>query len=96
MTVNEAINILELHNPFLGSDKNLTEAFDMAIKVLTAQRWIPCSKRLPKTSEHKDDMVLVCYGNGSIRFNTYRNGWVQGNPIAWMPLPDQWEGEEDG
>lgn len=43
MTVNEAINILELHNPFLGPDENLTEAFDMAIKALTAQQWIPCS-----------------------------------------------------
>ena len=58
-------------------------------------KWIPCSERLPLKSNHVDDMVLVCYGNGSIRFNTYMNGaWVQGNPIAWMPLPEPWRGEE--
>lgn len=57
-------------------------------------KWIPCSERLPLKEEHKDDMVLVCYGNGSIRFNTFMNGsWVQGNPIAWMPLPESWRGE---
>ena len=58
------------------------------------QKWIPCSERLPNWGEHRDEMVLVCYGNGSIRFNTYMNGaWVQGNPIAWMPLPEPWGGE---
>lgn len=34
MTAKEAISILEFHNPFLGTDKKLTEAFDMAIKAL--------------------------------------------------------------
>lgn len=56
--------------------------------------WIPCSERLPSKSDHKDDMVLVCYGNGSVRFNTCKNGqWCQGNPLAWMPLPEGWKGE---
>lgn len=45
MTAKEAISILEFHNPFLGTDKKLTEAFDMAIKALTAQQWIPCSEQ---------------------------------------------------
>lgn len=57
-------------------------------------KWIPCSERLPDWDEHIDDMVLVAYGNGSIRFNTYMNGaWVQGNPIAWMPLPEPYRGD---
>lgn len=51
MTAKEAINILEFHNPFLGTDKKLTEAFDMAIKALTAQQWIPCKTRLPEELE---------------------------------------------
>lgn len=58
-------------------------------------RWIPCSERLPSKSDHKDGMVLVCYENGSIRFNTYMNGWIQGNPIAWMPLPESYKGGEE-
>lgn len=58
--------------------------------------WIPCSERLPSNKEHVDDMVLVCYGNGSIRFNTCINGnWVQGNPIAWMPLEEPYREESD-
>lgn len=39
------------------------------------QRWIPCSERLPSKADHTDDMVLVCYRNGSVRFNTYMN-WM--------------------
>lgn len=57
----------------------------------TAQQWIPCSERLPSKADHTDDMVLVCYRNGSVRFNTYMNGWVQGNPVAWMPLPEPYK-----
>lgn len=59
------------------------------------QRWIPCSERLPSKADHTDDMVLVCYRNGSVRFNTYMNGWVQGNPVAWMPLPEPYKEKKD-
>ena len=59
-------------------------------------KWIPCSERLPLRSEHVDDMVLVCYGNGSIRFDACINGeWAHGNPIAWMPLPEPWRGKNE-
>lgn len=72
------------------------EEKDEAIKRLNSMHWIPCSERLPSKSDHKDDMVLVCYGNGSVRFNTCKNGqWCQGNPLAWMPLPEPWKGERD-
>ena len=57
-------------------------------------RWIPCSERLPNKADHTGDMVLVCYRNGSVRFNTYMNGWAQGNPVAWMPLPEPYK-EDD-
>lgn len=64
MTILEAIDTLELHNPFLGTDKNLTEAFDIAIKALTAQQWIPFKTR-PLTEEEKEehpewDFILDC------------------------------------
>ena len=58
--------------------------------------WIPCSERLPLWSEHKDEMVLVCDENGSVRFNTFMHGeWVRGNPKAWMPIPEPWRGKQD-
>lgn len=57
--------------------------------------WIPVTERSPRKRDHKDDMVLDCNENGSIRFNTCINGtWVYGNPIAWMPLPEPFKGEE--
>ena len=60
--------------------------------------WIPCSERLPTKREHINDMVLVCYGNGEIRFNAYINGeWAWGGyPMAWMPLPEPYKEEQDG
>ena len=55
--------------------------------------WIPVTERTPRKRDHKDDMVLVCNENGSIRFNTCINGtWVYGDPIAWMPLPEPYKG----
>ncbi len=103
MTVNEAINILELHNPFLGADENLTEAFDMAIKALTAQQWIPCSERLPDTNRD----VLLQFGNSMGVGFWEHNSWGintgddiyseigerEAQPIAWRELPEPWEGE---
>ena len=80
-------------------DENIEDYRDLmveSIKVLPSaqpeQQWIPCSERLPSKADHIDNMVLVCYGNGSVRFNTYMNGWVQGNPVAWMPLPEPYKG----
>ena len=56
--------------------------------------WITCSEQLPSDAIHVDNMVLVCYENGSIRFNSFMDGqWVQGNPIGWMPLPEPYQKE---
>ena len=67
----------------------LDKAYEMG--KADALRWIPCNERLPNKADHTDDMVLVCYRNGSVRFNTYMNGWAQGNPVAWMLLPEPYK-----
>ena len=73
---------------------DVEEALNMAISALTEQRWIPCSERLPKWSEHTDEMVLACDENGRVRFNTFMDGeWVSFEPIAWMPLPEPYQAE---
>ena len=81
----------------LVEDESCKVWFRLAVKNLPPaqpeQRWIPCSERLPSKADHTNDMVLVCYRNGSVRFNTYMNGWVQGNPVAWMPLPTPYREE---
>ena len=59
-------------------------------------RWIPTSKRLPKTN----DKVLCCVEtpNAHLRYVTvgyYNDGWnwtACDNVIAWMPLPGPCEG----
>lgn len=100
MTILEAIDTLELHNPFLGTDKKLTEAFDMAIKALTAQQWIPCSETVD-IPEHE---VICCdkYGEELIGWLSCEDGqWLcesetemMYDPIAWREKPEPWKGEE--
>ena len=61
-----------------------------------AFRWIPCAVRLPEKSDHKDGVVLACHENGRIKFNAFTEGeWALGEPIAWMPLPERYEEEQD-
>lgn len=67
--------------------------------------WIPCNERLPKSSglylvcgqwRGEDPKVWVC----SFEVASYMSGWINdvNNPVieAWMPLPDPYEGREDG
>lgn len=69
---------------------------------IETQKWIPCSERLPD----KDQICLVCGKKGGMcvaRFWTdgKTNLWIKTGtgkfvyPIAWMPLPEPWRGEED-
>ena len=60
------------------------------------QRWIPCEEALPTETDHKDGVVLACNDNGQIRFNACMDGrWVLEEPIAWAPLPEPYEEEQD-
>ena len=97
---NELITFLSTLNIMIPEDRR--QHFEIAIggiikragewtPTAEAPGWIPCYVRLPDKADHKEDMVLVCHENGAIRFNAYRNGWVQGNPVAWMPLPEPWK-----
>lgn len=82
-----------LDNEWSGGVLEAINAVEDLPSAQPEQRWISCSERLPSKADHTDDMVLVCYRNGSVRFDTYMSGWVQGNPVAWMPLPEPyWEG----
>lgn len=73
------------------------------VEFVKAPQWIPCSERLPKPSDHMDDMVLVSTKDGKVRFGScwYNRamceGWVGDMPVvAWMPLPEPYiRGEEE-
>lgn len=85
MTNGEAVNWLinisadigkAEHRDLWHYEQALYEIREMLESAQPEPQWIPCSERLPSKADHKDNMVLVCYGNGSVRFNTYMNGWV--------------------
>ncbi len=92
-----------LHNlfssPFYNRDRvEMIEAYFNDIP--SADRWIPCSERLPK--ENTEVLMSLEWG---VDIGEYRNGewhseWINhyddGNVLAWMPLPKPWKGEDDG
>jgi len=70
-------------------------------KLPSAQRWIPCSERLPEDGR----VVLWCNEHGSV-FTTaitarFDNSWAVGKRhrssrmVAWMPLPDPYKEPAD-
>ena len=76
-------------------DKILISAIDKIRRLPSAQQWIPCSERLPK----EKDMVLVTRRSGDVDYVSWSDWWYKQDrypylkPIAWMPLPDPWKGE---
>ena len=58
----------------------------------SAQRWIPCSERLPKKDGYY--LTTTCYRQ------VYEDFWSEDHfdrteaVIAWMPLPEPYKGEE--
>lgn len=74
----------------------LEKAFELG--KAEANRWIPCSERLPET----DDMMLVTCkpkkGEPNVNRAYFMNGYWHGsgsmsNVIAWMPLPEPYKPE---
>lgn len=74
------------------------------------QQWTPCSERLPEEGKdvlltYKNNMVVGNWEDICGDVTWYANsgdGWFtatesvdnDGIPIAWMPLPEPWKGEE--
>lgn len=91
------------------SPDEVAEALEMAIKALD-QRWIPVSERLPEfTADYKVTVGINYDGGGmfpEVRialYNKVYKCWVVhesdraivGDVIAWMPLPDPYEEDEE-
>lgn len=65
------------------------------------QRWIPCKTALPEKGQY---VLCQCRaGIMDVLHLTDDNGWykdsthiyMHGFVLAWMPLPEPWEGEEN-
>lgn len=80
----------------------------MAIKTLESQKWIPVSERLPKENEYIGNVCkyyLIQDEYGDMRVAHLSNvGWIPMHSlkaigdeiIAWMPLPESYQGDKDG
>ena len=105
----DAIEAIKDHSFALGDDYmeiNGYGAIDDIRALPSADRWIPCSERLPERGE--DVLITDEYGDVSIASIEYFSGmsepwqWqdVYGIRIgytvmAWMPLPEPWKGADD-
>ena len=113
MNVNEIIRILSdirsKYNCFDAEDEECYRGLSEAIKMLSAQQWIPCSERLPKKEfkEQRCGTYLTTNGYGVVCMMNYEFegdfgfiGWGTNRPydlqiVAWMPLSEPWEGEQE-
>lgn len=71
------------------------------------ERWIPCSRRLPKPNEYENGVrryylvqneygdMMVCSWDGRCWMQMYHHTNVEDKVVAWMPLPKMWEGGQD-
>lgn len=68
--------------------------FSTAVEVADRpQEWIPCKERLPKEAEP----ILVTI-NGKTFFAPFginEESSKELGTVAWMPLPEPWEGADD-
>lgn len=91
-------------------EERYAEAVDGLRRLPPAQRWIPCSERLPYAEYGESDTVLTTCGYRDVEDTSVRwirllyfNGgnWCyptgetyEAKVYAWMPLPKPWEGEK--
>lgn len=76
------------------------DAVDVIRKVPVTQKWIPCSERLP---DKEFTLYLVTYKVNAEDFRTgisdfYHGTWCvkpYREVVAWMPLPEPFEGVEE-
>lgn len=89
----------------LGSGINCADVVKKLSTLEPAPQWIPCSERLP---EDDIEVIVSCTddsGDTSFSYTTvawhFKGTWICNNErcffiIAWMPLPEPYEVENNG
>lgn len=96
MNTKLAIECLKTQRQFV--DDMTKEALSMAIKALEAQKWIPCSERLPDSKEY---VLVTDYGETNIGRRFCDRWWLDycGDKMkdvtAWMPKPEPYKAESE-
>jgi len=92
------------NNAFNGFYKGLVKAHKIVANMPSAQRWIPCSEKLPDETgtylvTKRSNAYPVAEGvyivgsacwTDTYAGKRYRDGYI----LAWMPLPEPYEVEE--
>lgn len=104
MTKDEALKKMQAVKSYMTSGNpiwsvtEMGEAFDMAIKALNAQRWIPCSERLPEVGQDVLFSVQDLFvSEGCLRddgdWSQFRWQAIQKKEsvTAWMTLPEPYK-----
>ena len=95
MTIDEAIKELKEMRTDPWTDSRQMQAIKLAIEALKRYKgWIPVNDRLPAEGSH----ILVCCGDGYIGTDDYYSyGFddCKDEVVAWMPLPEQYKGEQE-
>lgn len=101
-TINEIESLIDkTAKGDIGIFKNriLKIAIEHIQKMPSAQRWIPCSERLPKEDEYV--LATTVWGEITMAENLGNDEWFihEGDSnayteeiLAWMPLPQPWKG----
>lgn len=86
----DAIDAIDVKNV----NKGIISALQSIIEELpSAEQWIPMSERPPE----KPGRYLVTNCEFVVDWNIWVNGeWLYSNsaPVAWMPLPEPYKGDE--
>jgi len=75
--------------------------------IQSESRWILCSEKLPKKRERVLSTIFTPHRGAVVRSGYYIDGafyndngdcWMADDEevVAWMPLPQPWEGGQDG
>lgn len=86
--------------PYMCGVRMALSFIETAPTINAVPRWIPCKERLPELDEiclvtEKDGSIRHCYFDSidPVLFATVEEGMYVKNVVAWMPLPEPYEGE---
>lgn len=92
----------ETCNPFDScTDCVLKQIREVIESQPSADQWIPCSERLPNNTDYV--LITTQYGVILTVFRGMSGNWCyldgrrldsQDTPVAWMPLPEAYKGDE--
>ena len=107
-TISRAAALAVVEKIYKMCEGNLSDYHDLLVACFTdltpAVRWIPCGERLPEpgVSVLVDVADIPAGGRFPLIDEICKDGeWLNCDgsewlALAWMPIPDPWEGENNG